>query len=190
MATKRATRTEIDWYLISIDRLKQIGLILLLIVLGLAGWWFFSNQKRNPRSSAEAAIADAREALNSLASSKDFSNHRSDFDRAQKKLDEATALMTAARYANAQETAVESQTISRAAMSGEGISDFDAQFTTIEGEVQFQKSSTSEGAPTSASRCSTATGSRPATTLRPSSSSRMERSIPSDRTRSSRSTPR
>ena len=144
MATKRAARTEIDWYLISIDRLKQIGLILLLVVLGLAGWWFFSNQKRNPRSAAEAAIADAREALNGLASSKDFSNHRSDFDRAQKKLDEATGLLTAARYANAQETAVESQTISRAAMSGEGIADFDAQFTTIEGDVQFQKSSTSD----------------------------------------------
>src|ERR1700751_542706 len=71
MATKRAARSEIDWYLISIDRLKQIGLVLLLIVLALAGWWFFTNQKRNPRSSAEAAITDAREALNALASSKD-----------------------------------------------------------------------------------------------------------------------
>jgi hypothetical protein len=144
MATKRAARTEIDWYLISIDRLKQIGLILLLIVLGLAGWWFFTNQKRNPRSAAEAAITDAREALNALASSKDFSNHRSDFDRAQRKLDEATSFLTASKYPSAQESAVESQTISRAAMSGEGVADFDAQFTTLEGDVQFQKSSTSD----------------------------------------------
>src|SRR5438093_10793358 len=98
MATKRATRTEIDWYLISIDRLKQIGLVILLIALGLAGWWFFSNQKRNPRSTAEAAIADAREALNDLASSKDFPNHRSEFDRAQRKLDEATTLLASAKY--------------------------------------------------------------------------------------------
>ncbi|HJT17665.1 MAG TPA: hypothetical protein VJ853_09765 [Thermoanaerobaculia bacterium] len=144
MATKRAARTDIDWYLISIDRLKQIGLIILLVALGLAGYWFFTNQKRNPRSSAEAAITDAREALNALASSKDFSNHRTDFDRAQKKLDEATSLLTSGKYTNAQEAAVESQTISRTAMSGEGIADFDAQFTTIEGDVQFQKSATSD----------------------------------------------
>src|SRR5438128_272765 len=144
MAVRKAARSEIDWYLISIDRLKQIGLIILLIVLGLAGWWFFTNQKRNPRSSAEAAITDAREALNALASSKDFSNHRLDFDRAQKKLDEATTLLTAGKYSNAQEVAVESQTISRAAISGEGVTEFDAQFTTLEGDVQFQKSATSD----------------------------------------------
>src|SRR5207245_442095 len=105
---------------------------------------FFTNQKRNPRSSAEAAITDAREALNALASSKDFSNHRLDFDRAQKKLDEATTLLTAGKYSNAQEVAVESQTISRAAISGEGVTEFDAQFTTLEGDVQFQKSATSD----------------------------------------------
>ncbi len=144
MAIKKAARTDIDWYLISIDRLKQIGLVILLIVLGLAGWWFFTNQKRNPRSSAEAAMADAREALNSLASSKDFSNHRSDFDRAQKKLDEATTLLTSGKYTNAQEAAVESQTISRAAISGEGGTEFDAQFNIVEGDVQFQKSATSD----------------------------------------------
>jgi len=143
MAIKKAARADIDWYLISIDRLKQIGLIILLVVLGLAGWWFFSNQKRNPRSAAEAAITDAREALNDLASSKDFSNHRSDFDRAQKKLDEATTFLTAGKYPSAQEAAVESQTISRAAISGGG-TEFDAQFNTVEGDVQFQKSATSD----------------------------------------------
>ena len=99
MAIKKAARprAEFDWYLISIDRLKQIGLIILLLALGLAGWWFFTNQKRNPRSAAEAAIADAREALNALASSKDFTNHRSEFDRAQKKLDDATTALTSGK---------------------------------------------------------------------------------------------
>jgi hypothetical protein len=144
MAIRKTARADIDWYLISIDRLKQIGLIILLVVLGLAGWWFFSNQKRNPRSAAEAAIADARAAINDLASSKDFANHRSEFERAQRKLDEATTLLTSAKYVNAQEAAVESQTISRAAISGGGGADNDAQFLTVEGEVQFQKSATSD----------------------------------------------
>src|SRR2546430_2637875 len=145
MATKRAAQQQanIDWYLISIDRLKQIGLVILLIVLGLAGWWFFTNQKRNPRSSAEAAITEARQALNALASSKDFTSHRSEFDRAQRKLDEATTLLTSGKYPNAQEAAVESQTISRAAVSG-GAAENDAQFLTVEGDVSFQKSATSD----------------------------------------------
>ncbi len=143
MARKQSAGSDTDWYLISIDRLKQIGLVLLLVVLGLSGWWFFSNQRRNPRSSAEAAITDAREALNALAASKDFTNHRSEFDRAQKKLEEASTLLAAAKYTTAQETAVESQTISRAALSGAG-ADNDAQFLTVEGDVQFQKSATSD----------------------------------------------
>jgi hypothetical protein len=144
MARKRPARADIDWYLISIDRLKQIGLVLLLVVLGLSGWWFFTNQKRNPRSSAEAAISEAREALNALASSTDLNKHRSEFDRAQKKLDEATTLLATAKYSNAQEAAVESQTISRAAITGGGGADNDAQFLNVEGDVQYQKSATSD----------------------------------------------
>jgi hypothetical protein len=144
MARKKVAGADVDWYLISIDRLKQIGLIILLLALGLSGWWFFTNQKRNPRSSAEAAIADAREAINALAASKDFQNHRNEFDRSQKKLDEAVSLLGAGKYPNAQEAAVESQTISRAAMSGSGSAENDAQFLEVEGDVQYQKASTSD----------------------------------------------
>src|SRR5579872_5758373 len=144
MARKKSIAADIDWYLISIQRLKQLGLVILLLVLGLSGWWFFSNQKRNPRSAAESAISEARGALNELASSKDFNTHRIDFDRAQKKLDQAGSLLNAGNYPNAQEAAVESQTISRAAMSGAGGPDSDAQFLNVEGDVQYQKSSTSD----------------------------------------------
>lgn len=144
MAKKKSIAADIDWYLISIQRLKQLGLVILLLVLGLSGWWFFSNQKRNPRSAAESAISEARGALNELASSKDFNTHRIEFDRAQKKLDQAGSLLNAGNYPNAQEAAVESQTISRAAMSGAGGPDSDAQFLNVEGDVQYQKSSTSD----------------------------------------------
>src|SRR5689334_16878354 len=99
MATKRTNAgVNVDWYLISIERLKQIGLILLLLILAGAGWWYWSHQKTNPRSAAEAAISDAREALNSLAASKDFQTHRAEFDHAQKKLDEANSLLGAGRF--------------------------------------------------------------------------------------------
>ena len=141
---KKVAGADIDWYLISIERLKQIGLVILLLILGGAGWWYWSHQKGNPRTTAEAAIGDAREALNSLAASKDFASHRSEFDRAQKRLDEANTLLGNGRFADAQSAAVESQTISRSALSGGGERESDAQFIAIEGDVQYQKSSTSD----------------------------------------------
>jgi hypothetical protein len=137
---KQSSGAAIDWYLVSIERLKQIGIIILVVLLGGGAWWYYSNQKRNPRSSAEAAIADARQALNTLAASKDFPSHRSDFDRAQHKLDEATTKLAAGNYPDAESAALESQTFSRAALSGKGGTENDAQFLTVEGDVQYQKS--------------------------------------------------
>jgi hypothetical protein len=146
MAKKRGKMTgaDIDWYLISIDRLKQIGLVVLILLLGGAGYWFYEREKGNPRSNAESAIADARQALNALASSKEFNDHRNEFDRAQRKLEEANTLFAATKYAEAQGAAVESQTISRTALSGTGERENDAQFLTVEGDVKFQKGSSGD----------------------------------------------
>jgi hypothetical protein len=144
MARKKATTADIDWYLISIARLKQIGLVLFLLAVGGAGWWSWHDQKTNPKTKAESAIADARQALNALAGSPDFNAHRSEFSRAQQKLDEASTHLTAARYEQAHTVAVESQTISRGAMSGGGDLDSDAQFLTVEGDVKFQKGAAGE----------------------------------------------
>src|ERR1051325_10611384 len=114
MAKKRhVAGADIDWYLISIERLTQIVLVILLVILAGAGWWYWSHQKANPKSSAEAAIADARDALNSLAASKDFQSHRSEFDRAQKRLEEATPPRASGGLVEAQSAGVESQPISR-----------------------------------------------------------------------------
>ena len=93
MAKKRSKvqGADIDWYLISIDRLKQIGLVVLLILLGTGGYFFWQSAKGNPRSNAESAINDARQALNALAASKEFASRRNQFDRAQRKLEEANS---------------------------------------------------------------------------------------------------
>lgn len=144
MARQRQTGADIDWYLISIDRLKQIGLVLLLLALGGAGWWFWHNQKTNPKTRAESAMADARQALNALAGSPDFNSHRSEFSRAQQKLDEAATHFNGGRFEQAHTVAVESQTISRAAISGSGDLASDAQFLTVEGDVKFQKGAAGE----------------------------------------------
>jgi hypothetical protein len=141
---KKPSGVDIDWYLISIDRLKQIGLVVLLLLLAGAGAWFWQNQKGNPKSNAESAISDARQALNSLAASADFNARRAEFNRAQQKLDEASAHLLATRFDQARDSAVESQTISRAALSGGGDIESDAQFLTVEGDVEFQKGSSGD----------------------------------------------
>lgn len=140
----KMTGADIDWYLISIERLKQIGLVVVLLLLGGAGYWFWDQSKGNPKSNAESAIADARQALNQLAASKDFNSRRREFDRAQQKLEEANTRLGAAKYPEAQELAIESQTISRTALSGAAGTENDAQFLTVEGDVKYQKGSTSD----------------------------------------------
>src|SRR6266550_3173629 len=112
---KKVPGVDIDWYLISIERLKQIALVILLILLGLGAWWYFVHNKANPRSAAQAAT-----------------------------------LLGGARYVDAESAAVESQTISRAALSGAGGGDNDAQFLTVEGDVQFQKGPTGDWKPAEA----------------------------------------
>ncbi len=146
MAKKRSRAKEanVDWYLISIDRLKQIGLVVLILLLGAAAYFYWQKEKGNPRSNAETAIADARQALNQLASSKDFNAHRAEFDRAQRKLDEANSLFGGTKYAEAQGAAIESQTISRTALSGGADRENDAQFLTVEGDVKYQKGSSGD----------------------------------------------
>jgi hypothetical protein len=141
MATRKrqSAAAEIDWYLISIDRLKQIGLVILLLLLGGAGWWFWQSQKGNPKANAESAIADARQALNALASSPQYNARRAEFNRAQQKLDEANRLFAATKYEEAQGVAVESSQISRTVLSGGEDTENDARFIAVEGDVQFQK---------------------------------------------------
>ncbi|HEY2324511.1 MAG TPA: FecR domain-containing protein [Thermoanaerobaculia bacterium] len=145
MARKNAASSDnIDWYLISIDRLKKIGLVVFLVLLGAGIWFYVSHERGNPRTIAEGAIADARQALNSLASSKDFSVHRAEFDRAQKKLDDASNLFNGKKYQEAQAAAFESQTISRTAASGGSEQENDARFLTLEGDVEYQKGSSGD----------------------------------------------
>lgn len=140
----KSSNAEIDWYLISIDRLKQIGLVVLILLLGGAGYWFWRNQKENPKANAETAVVDARQALNALAASADFNSHRNEFNRAQQKLEEANTHLAATRWREAYDAAIDSHTISRAALSGTSELENDAQFLTVEGDVKFQKAASSD----------------------------------------------
>ncbi len=141
---KKPSYGDIDWYLISIDRLKKIGLALL--VIGLAGGaYFYYAAGKNPPQRAARAISDAQDMVNELAASKELARLKTDFDRSNKKLAEAKRFFDSKSYQKAEASAIESQTIAQAAISQSGGSrDSDAQFLTVEGDVSYQKAATSD----------------------------------------------
>lgn len=138
---KNANVADIDWYLISIDRLKKIGIFIFILLLGAGAYFYYDYRSKNPRQRAERAISGAQGALNELAESKDFNAFKSEFDRGTAKLQEARDLLSGGKYPEAEAAATEAQTIVTAALARiPGVQDADAQFLTVEGDVQYQKS--------------------------------------------------
>jgi hypothetical protein len=139
MNRKASTSADIDWYLISIDRLKKVGLALLaLLILAAAAWWWFGGQ--NPRERARRAIREASSSLNQLAAAEDLASVRSEFNIGRASLDEARRQFGAGNWAAAEKAALEAAgtaTVALARIPGE--THFDAKFLTIEGDVQIQK---------------------------------------------------
>lgn len=129
---------DIDWYLISIDRLKQL-LLLLLVASIAAGGWFYYRSQQTPKQRAQRSIDAAEVSLNELAASPELTNYRAEFERAKTKVDEARNFLAQEQYAQAESAAIESQAITRTALTGVGERESDAQFLTVEGTVDFQK---------------------------------------------------
>lgn len=142
---KKTQGADIDWYLISIDRLKKIGIAIFALLLLGAGYLFYASRSQTPKQRAESRIADARRALNDLAASTDFSSFRTEFDRGTVKLTEATELLKASRFKEAETAAIESQTIVKTALARlPGQSESDAQFLSVEGDVRYQKAASND----------------------------------------------
>src|SRR5438874_13625595 len=95
---RKDANESIDWYLISIDRLKQIALVVFLLLLGFGIWWYIQHERGNPRTNAESAITEARQAVKTQAGTKELEQHRGDFHREQKKLEQASSDSAAGKY--------------------------------------------------------------------------------------------
>jgi uncharacterized protein YpmB len=138
-ARKRAqSGADIDWYLISIDRLKQLIVLIVLVLVGVAGFLYYRSLQ-TPNQKAQKAIEAADSSLNELATRKDFSKYRNDFDRAKARVDQAKKLLAKGSPEEAEAAAIEAQAITRTALAGIGERESDAQFLTVEGQVEFQK---------------------------------------------------
>jgi hypothetical protein len=139
---RKSSTADIDWYLISIERLKQIGVVIVIVVVAVTGFLVARSRAADPVRRAQERVADAQRALNDLAASAEFTALRSEFDRAGERLSSARVLLGQKKYGEAESAAIESQTIARAALGRQGAErDSDAQFLTAEGNVSFQKGS-------------------------------------------------
>lgn len=135
-----SSSANVDWYLISIDRLKRIGLIALILLIGLGGYLYWSHRSKNPQILADRAIKGAQSALDNLASSKELNKFKTDYIQARDHLDTATSHFAAKTWPEAQLEADKSLSISQSALARlPGQKESDAQFLTVEGQVQYQK---------------------------------------------------
>ena len=137
---KQNSGAVVDWYLISVDKLKYIGLFVVVVAIALGTYFYRDLITRSPKQLAQAAIADAEKALNDLAASKDFSAFRNEFDRGQRLLAEARDMMAAKDFPGAEQAAIEARSVIQGALATlPGANDSDAQFLSVEGNVEFQR---------------------------------------------------
>ncbi len=135
-----SSSANIDWYLISIDRLKRIGLIALILLIGVGGYLYWDHRRQNPQIMADRAIKGAQGALDTLASSREFNKFKSDYVEARDHLDTAKGHFASGTWLEAQGEADKSLSIAQAALARlPGQKESDAQFLTVEGQVQYQK---------------------------------------------------
>ena len=129
----------IDWYLISLDRLKKFGLVLLVLAIAVGVFLYRDLLTQSPKARAEAAIEDAEQSLNELAAAENFQEFRPEFDEGQRQLTLAQERYNAGDFEEAEELALESHSIVGAALARvSGEKQAAAQFLNVEGSVEYQ----------------------------------------------------
>lgn len=134
-------RADLDWYLISIDRLRLIAAILVLALVSAGVWYYVTRVRNDPANRARAAVSSAQESIRDLAASPGFESFRNEYERARRGLAQAQQLLAQSQWGPAESAANEARTLARTALARQqGASDADAQFLSVEGDVQYQKS--------------------------------------------------
>jgi hypothetical protein len=133
------SESTIDWYLISVDKLRKIGIVLIVLAVAGGGWLYRDLILGSPKSRAESAIRDAEQSLNQLAAAENFQEFRSEFDRSQAKLTQAQEQFRAGSYASAEDLALQAQSTVAAALARvSGDRQAAAQFLNVDGTVEYQ----------------------------------------------------
>ncbi len=132
--------SDIDWFVIPIERIRQAGVVLVVVlVAAAAGYFLYSRSRRTPEDKARTEIKSASALFSQATSSSGVARPGSHLAQARDALRSAEVSFSARRFEEAFRFAVESQSYSRRALGGAGTEETgDASFISIEGDVSLQ----------------------------------------------------
>jgi Glucodextranase, domain B len=133
--------TDLDWFVIPIQRIRQWGLIVvLLLIAGAGGFFVYSRGHRSPQEKASIEIAEADSMLARATRAAGSVRPGSNVAQARDFLGDARQSFSASRWEEAFRLAIESQSYSRRALGGSGPAEQgDATFIFVEGDVSLQR---------------------------------------------------
>jgi hypothetical protein len=132
--------SDIDWFVIPIQRIRQAGVVLAILVVGAAvGYFLYTRSRKTPEEKARGEIASASQLLVRATAASGTARPGSHLAQARDALRSAQQAFSGGRYAEAFRSAVESQSYARRALGGAGTEETgDASFISIEGDVSLQ----------------------------------------------------
>jgi hypothetical protein len=132
--------SDIDWFVVPIQRIRQLGLVLtVVLVAGAVGYFLYSRTRRTPEDKARTEIASATTLLTRATAASVTARPGSHVAQARDALHAAEKAFGGRQFEEAFRLAVESQSYSRRALGGAGTEETgDASFISIEGDVSLQ----------------------------------------------------
>lgn len=131
---------DIDWYVISIDRLKHWALVLVIVLAGsVLAYFVYSRTRRSPEERARVEVLNAEQLLGRASGAPGSARPGSNLAQARDLLRTAQDAQGKSKFDEAFRLAVESQSYSRRATGGSGTEESgDASFIFVEGDVSVQ----------------------------------------------------
>lgn len=132
--------TDLDWFVISIKKIRQWVFIgILLLATAAISYFVYSRTRRTPEERAQAEITNARTLLTRATGSAGTSRPGSHVGQARDYLGRAETSFSAKSFEEAFRLAVESQSYSRRALGGAGADETgDGSLIFVEGDVSLQ----------------------------------------------------
>ena len=130
---------DIDWFVISIDKLRRWG-ILAVIVLATAflGYFVYTRSRRSPEERARAEVATATALISKSSAASGSARPGSNIAQARSSLRGAEESLSKKSWDEAFRLAVESESYARRAVGSGAAEAGDASFISVEGDVSLQ----------------------------------------------------